>query len=54
MKGDDKTATSGTETGTGNRRPEPGEGIRGLNSTTAFRAINFELYARPVIVLYCN
>lgn len=26
----------------------PGEGIRSMQSTTAFRAINFELYAKPV------
>lgn len=27
---------------------KPGEGIRSMRSTTAFRAINFELYAKPV------
>lgn len=26
----------------------PGEGIRSMKSTTVFRAINFELYAKPV------
>ncbi|XP_078488738.1 small integral membrane protein 8 [Ciona intestinalis] len=26
---------------------EPGAGLRGLRSTTAFRALNFELYVRP-------
>lgn len=28
-------------------KPTPGEGIRSMKSTTAFRAINFELYAKP-------
>ncbi|EDV97921.1 small integral membrane protein 8 [Drosophila grimshawi] len=30
-------------------KPEakPGEGIRSMRSTTAFRLINFELYAKP-------
>lgn len=27
---------------------QPGEGIRSMKSTMAFRAINFELYAKPV------
>lgn len=30
---------------------KPGEGIRSMRSTTAFRAINFELYAKPVSVV---
>lgn len=29
-------------------KAEPGDGLRSLKSTTAFRAINFELYAKPV------
>lgn len=29
------------------RKSEPGEGIRSMRSTTAFRALNFELYAKP-------
>ena len=29
------------------KKAEPGEGIRSMKSTTAFRAINFELYAKP-------
>lgn len=29
---------------------QPGEGIRSMKSTTMFRAINFELYAKPVSV----
>lgn len=28
--------------------PKPGDGIRSLQSTTLFRTINFELYAKPV------
>ncbi|XP_051174072.1 small integral membrane protein 8 [Leptopilina boulardi] len=31
--------------------PAPGEGIRSLKSTPIFRAINFELYAKPNIVI---
>lgn len=27
---------------------KPGEGIRSMRSSTAFRVINFELYAKPV------
>lgn len=30
---------------------QPGEGIRSMRSTGVFRAINFELYAKPVRVL---
>lgn len=29
------------------RKAAPGEGIRSMRSTWAFRAINFELYAKP-------
>lgn len=32
----------------GKGRPEPGDGIRGSRSTAAFRALNFELYMKPV------
>lgn len=28
--------------------PAPGDGIRSLKSTGIFRAVNFELYAKPV------
>lgn len=31
-----------------NKTEKPGEGIRSMRSTTAFRVINFELYAKPV------
>lgn len=36
-----------------NDKPEikPGDGIRSLRSTTLFRAVNFELYARPNLVI---
>lgn len=27
---------------------QPGEGIRSVRSTNVFRALNFELYAKPV------
>lgn len=27
---------------------KPGDGIRSMQSTSVFRAINFELYAKPV------
>ncbi|XP_026764475.1 small integral membrane protein 8 [Galleria mellonella] len=30
---------------------KPGDGLRSLRSTTAFRVINFELYAKPNIVI---
>jgi hypothetical protein len=35
-------ATSGSEA------HHPGEGIRSLKTTSVFRAVNFELYAKPV------
>ncbi|XP_012141882.1 small integral membrane protein 8 [Megachile rotundata] len=28
-------------------KPEPGDGLRSLKSTTLFRAINYELYVKP-------
>ena len=28
-------------------KPAPGDGLRSLKSTLGFRAINFELYAKP-------
>lgn len=31
-----------------NRDPLPGEGLRSLRTTGIFRAVNFELYAKPV------
>lgn len=31
-----------------NRSTEPGSGIRSMKTTTAFRVVNFELYAKPV------
>lgn len=30
---------------------QPGDGIRSMRSTTLFRAVNFELYAKPVSCL---
>lgn len=29
---------------------KPGDGIRSMRSTTAFRVVNFELYAKPVCI----
>lgn len=31
---------------------QPGEGIRSMRSTGVFRAVNFELYAKPVSYSY--
>lgn len=31
-----------------NNNEKPGDGIRSMRSTTAFRVVNFELYAKPV------
>ncbi|KAI8429786.1 hypothetical protein MSG28_000325 [Choristoneura fumiferana] len=33
------------------KNEKPGEGIRSMRSTTAFRVVNFELYAKPNIVI---
>lgn len=33
---------------------QPGEGIRSMRSTTLFRAVNFELYAKPVSISIQN
>lgn len=30
------------------KAPEPGDGIRGVRTTGVFRAVNFELFAKPV------
>jgi len=30
------------------RETTPGDGLRSLRSTTLFRAVNFELYVKPV------
>lgn len=32
-----------------NANPAPGDGIRSLKSTMLFRAVNYELYVKPVI-----
>lgn len=32
-----------------NRPHVPGEGIRSMKTSNVFRAVNFELYAKPVI-----
>lgn len=36
------------------KQHQPGEGIRSMRSTTLFRAVNFELYAKPVRYLLCS
>lgn len=41
IKGENKTVPEEP------RKAGPGEGIRSMKSTWAFRAINFELYAKP-------
>ena len=33
-------------------KSEPGEGLRSVATTNVFRAVNFELYAKPVRILY--
>lgn len=33
---------------------QPGEGIRSMRSTGVFRAVNFELYAKPVSYRTCK
>lgn len=33
-------------------KAEPGDGLRSLKSTMLFRAVNYELYVRPVRLLY--
>lgn len=32
------------------KAPAPGDGLRSLRSTGIFRAVNFELYAKPVSI----
>lgn len=32
-------------------KQQPGDGIRSMRSTALFRAVNFELYAKPVSIL---
>ncbi|XP_037904480.1 small integral membrane protein 8 [Hermetia illucens] len=32
-------------------KAQPGDGIRSLRSTTLFRVVNYELYAKPNIVI---
>lgn len=36
------------------KEPAPGDGIRSMRSTNVFRAINFELYAKPVCIAWCS
>ena len=33
-----------------NKKHTPGDGIRSLQSSPMFRAINYELYVKPVII----
>ncbi|XP_077294143.1 small integral membrane protein 8 [Arctopsyche grandis] len=33
------------------KRPAPGDGIRTIRSTNLFKAVNFELYVKPNIVI---
>lgn len=32
--------------------PAPGDGLRSVRTTTLFRAVNFELYTKPVSMFY--
>lgn len=34
------------------KKQRPGDGIRSLRSTAVFRAVNFELYTKPVNIIY--
>ena len=47
-----QTAAQGTQSST--NATNPGGGWRQMKSTTAFRALNFELYVKPVSVIYSN
>lgn len=40
-----------SDSGRGGKPPEPGDGIRGSRTTGVFRAVNFELFAKPVRTL---
>lgn len=33
---------------TDKKNPAPGDGLRSVRTTTLFRAVNFELYTKPV------
>ena len=33
-------------------KSEPGEGLRSVKTTNVFRAVNFELYAKPVSIFH--
>ncbi|CAG9865270.1 unnamed protein product [Phyllotreta striolata] len=33
------------------KNPAPGDGLRSLRTTSLFRAVNFELYAKPNIAI---
>jgi len=37
-----------TATNVGKGEPSPGDGLRSLQTSSIFRAVNFELYTRPV------
>jgi hypothetical protein len=45
-----KTTETGPEIPKKPHFSQAGDGLRSLKSTTAFRAINFELYVKPVSV----
>ncbi|KAJ8970865.1 hypothetical protein NQ314_000990 [Rhamnusium bicolor] len=34
-----------------NKNPAPGDGLRSVRTTNLFRAVNFELYAKPNAVI---
>lgn len=44
----EKPSTESASVQTGEHKHQPGEGIRSMKTTSLFRAVNFELYAKPV------
>ncbi|XP_002734389.1 small integral membrane protein 8-like [Saccoglossus kowalevskii] len=39
--------TKGSANKTSQRTPAPGDGIRGVRTTSLFKAVNFELFVKP-------
>lgn len=57
--GKEPPVKAGEQTGAGARAGAgagagAGEGIRSIKSTSLFRAVNFELYAKPVSIINNN
>ena len=49
MTGNNSEGAPGSNTKATNAQ-QPGEGIRNLKTSNVFRAVNFELYAKPVLL----